>query len=411
MGFQQGLSGLNAAAKNLDVIGNNVANANTVGFKQSQAQFADVYASTLVGTAQVGTGVKVATVAQQFGQGNLNVTNNSMDVAISGNGFYRMDNNGVISYTRNGQFQLDKNGFMVNSQGLKLTGYPVNAAGAIVTGAPGPIQISAASLMPKATVNVTAGLNLDSRAALPLTAVFNPLDPTSYNNSTSATVYDSLGGSHVATMYFQKTAPNTWNSYLAVDGALVPAAVPPAAPTPLAAMTFSTSGALLTPAGGIAASAAFTPTGGGAAQTLSFNFASTSQYGSTFGVNSLTQDGYATGQLSGFSTGADGTIVGRYSNGQTKPMGQVVLANFSNAQGLVPMGNNQWSESITSGIPLVGAPGSSSLGILQSGSVEDSNVDLTAELVNMITAQRSYQANAQTIKTQDQLMQTLVNLR
>jgi flagellar hook protein FlgE len=265
--------------------------------------------------------------------------------------------------------------------------------------------------MPKATVNVTAGLNLDSRVAIPLTAVFNPLDPTSYNNSTSATVYDSLGGSHVATMYFQKTAANTWNSYLAIDGALVPAVVPPAAPTPMAAMTFSTSGALLTPAGGVATSAAFTPAGGGAAQTLSFNFATTSQYGSNFGVNSLTQDGYATGQLSGFSTGADGIIIGRYSNGQTKPMGQVVLANFSNAQGLVPMGNNQWAESVTSGIPLVGVPGSSSLGVLQSGSVEDSNVDLTAELVNMITAQRSYQANAQTIKTQDQLMQTLVNLR
>ncbi|MDD4978854.1 MAG: flagellar hook protein FlgE [Gallionella sp.] len=406
MGFQQGLSGLNASAKNLDVIGNNVANANTVGFKQSQAQFADVYASTLVGNAQIGTGVKVAAVAQQFGQGNLSVTNNSMDVAISGNGFYRMDNNGVISYTRNGQFQLDKNGFMVNNQGLKLTGYPVNAAGTIVTGAPGPIQISAASLQPQATVNVTAGLNLDSRAAVPLTAVFNPLDPTSYNNSTSATVYDSLGGSHVATMYFQKTAANAWNSYLAVDGVLVPAVA-----TPLAAMTFSTSGALLTPAGGVATSAAFTPAGGGAAQTLNINFATTSQFGSTFGVNSLTQDGYATGQLSGFSTGADGIIIGRYSNGQTKPMGQVVLANFSNAQGLVPMGNNQWAESVTSGIPLVGSPGSSSLGVLQSGSVEDSNVDLTAELVNMITAQRSYQANAQTIKTQDQLMQTLVNLR
>jgi flagellar hook protein FlgE len=408
MGFQQGLSGLNASAKNLDVIGNNVANANTVGFKQSQAQFADVYASTLVGVAQIGTGTKVATIAQQFSQGNTSVTNNSMDIAISGNGFYRMDNNGVITYARNGQFQLDKDGFMVNNQGLKLTGYQVNAAGAIIPAAPTPIQISAASLTPKATVNVTAGLNLDARGAVPVTAPFNPLDPTSYNNSTSTTVFDSLGGSHVATMYFQKTAANSWNSYLAVDGAMVPVAAPP---TPLSAMTFSTSGALLTPAGGLVAAAAFTPVGGGAAQTLSFNFATTSQYGSNFGVNSLAQDGYTTGQLSGFSTSADGTVVGRYSNGQTKALGQVVLANFSNTQGLQPLGNNQWSQTPVSGVPLVGAPGSSSLGVLQSGAVEDSNVDLTAELVNMITAQRAYQANAQTIKTQDQLMQTLVNLR
>ncbi|MFM2408477.1 MAG: hypothetical protein RL358_1219 [Pseudomonadota bacterium] len=408
MGFQQGLSGLNASAKNLDVIGNNVANANTVGFKQSQAQFADVYASTLVGVAQIGTGTKVATIAQQFSQGNTSVTNNSMDIAISGNGFYRMDNNGVITYARNGQFQLDKDGFMVNNQGLKLTGYQVNAAGAIIPAAPTPLQISAASLTPKATVNITAGLNLDARGAVPVTAPFNPLDPTSYNNSTSTTVFDSLGGSHVATMYFQKTAANSWNSYLAVDGAMVPVAAPP---TPLSAMTFSTSGALLTPVGGLVAAAAFTPVGGGAAQTLSFNFATTSQYGSNFGVNSLAQDGYTTGQLSGFSTSADGTVVGRYSNGQTKALGQVVLANFSNTQGLQPLGNNQWSQTPVSGVPLVGAPGSSSLGVLQSGAVEDSNVDLTAELVNMITAQRAYQANAQTIKTQDQLMQTLVNLR
>ena len=408
MGFQQGLSGLNASAKNLDVIGNNVANANTVGFKQSQAQFADVYASTLGGGAQVGLGTKVATIAQQFAQGNTSVTNNSMDMAISGNGFYRMDNNGTVSYTRNGQFQLDKDGFMVNSQGLKLTGYQVNAAGAVIAAAPSPLQISAASLTPKATVNITAGLNLDSRAALPVTAAFNPLDPTSYNNSTSTTVFDSLGGSHIATMYFQKTAANSWNSYLSVDGAMVPVAAPA---TPLSAMTFSASGALLTPAGGLVAAAPVTPVGGGAAQTLSFNFATTSQYGSAFSVNSLAQDGYTAGQLSKFTTSADGTVLGSYTNGQTKALGQVVLANFSNTQGLQPLGNNQWAQSPTSGVPLVGAPGSSSLGVLQSGAVEDSNVDLTAELVNMITAQRAYQANAQTIKTQDQLMQTLVNLR
>ena len=475
MAFDQGLSGLNAAVQNLNVIGNNVANSNTVGFKQSQAQFSDVYANSLVGSGglQIGTGTTVATVAQQFSQGTITVTSNTMDMAINGNGFYRMDNNGTVSYSRNGQFQLNQNGFMVNSQGLKLTGYPVSATGAILPGNPAPLQISAAPLAPKSTVNVTAGLNLNANATAPATAVFNPLAPTSYNNSTSTTIYDSLGNSHVSTMYFQQqplplaplgnasmaagsttmtlgstaglaagdtltvggvvytisgvsnattltvtpaaaaavgpvapTATNapsgTWNTYLTVDGASVPAL-----PGKLSALTFNTNGTLASAA---AAAATFNPPGA-AAQTLTFNFGSTTQYGTAFGVNSLTQDGYTTGQLTGFNTSANGTIVGSYTNGQTMNLGQVVLANFSNAQGLLPLSGNQWAQTATSGAPLVGVPGSASLGVLQSGAVESSNVDLTSELVNMITAQRDYQANAQTIKTQDQLAQTLINLR
>lgn len=471
MAFDQGLSGLNAASQNLNVIGNNVANANTVGFKQSQAQFADVYANSLAGsgTLQVGAGTTVATVAQQFSQGTITATSNSMDIAISNSGFFRMDNNGAITYSRNGQFQLDQNGYMVNSQGLKLTGYPVSATGAILPGSPAPIQISSAPLAPKATVNVTAGLSLNANATAPATAVFNPTDPTSYNNSTSTTVFDSLGNSHISTMYFQRqplvvgnasfaaagntmTIPSTaglsigntvtlagvtytitgvpngttltvtppsagvvaaaatttnapspnWNTFLTVDGASVPAL-----PATMDVLTFNTSG-ILTSAP--TATASFTPAGA-AAQTLTFNFATTTQYGTAFGVNSMAQDGYTTGQLTSFNTSANGTIVGSYTNGQTRNLGQVVLANFSNVQGLEPLSGNQWAQTATSGVPLVGAPGSSSLGVLQSGAVESSNVDLTSELVNMITAQRDYQANAQTIKTQDSLTQTLINLR
>ncbi|MDO8292261.1 MAG: flagellar hook-basal body complex protein, partial [Gallionella sp.] len=199
-----------------------------------------------------------------------------------------------------------------------------------------------------------------------------------------------------------------WDTYLAIDGVLVPAAG-----TPLTQLTFNTLGQLIAPAGpplGQIASAAFTPTGA-AAQTLAFNFAQTSQYGGNFGVNSLTQDGYSSGRLSGFNTSADGTILGRYTNGQSRALGQVLLANFTNPQGLQPMGNNEWVESSTSGSPLIGTPGSSALGVLQSSATEDSNVDLTAELVNMIVAQRVYQANAQTIKTQDAVLQTLVSMR
>lgn len=484
MGFEQGLSGLNAASKNLDVIGNNVANASTVGFKQSQAQFADIYANSLGGggsSIAAGIGVQVAAVAQQFTQGNITTTNNSLDMAISGSGFFRMSNNGSITYSRNGQFQLDKNGFIVDNQGKDLTGYQPNAAGVIVATTPGPIQISTANLLPKATTAVTAGLNLNANAVIiPAAPAFDPNNSATFDNSTSATIYDSLGGSHIASLYFAKTSANTWNTYLTVDGAMVP----PGGATPglLTPMTFNTNGTLATPAAAVT-SASFTPssaaialagsslnatgttatvpstaglvagatvTGGGfpvgttitaitgpntfttsaagtfnasgvtlnvtnppsaAPQTLSFNFGSNTQFGTAFGVNSLSQDGYTSGQMTGFSTGSDGMVTGRYSNGQTRTLGQVVLANFSNAQGLQSLGNNQWAETSTSGNPLVGTPGSASLGVLQTSATEDSNVDLTAELVNMITAQRAYQANAQTIKTQDQIMQTIVNLR
>lgn len=502
MSFQQGLSGLNSSAKHLDTIGNNVANASTVGFKQSQAQFADMYAASLSGAGgtQIGTGVKLAAVVQQFTQGNVTNTNNPMDTAISGQGFYRMvDPNGAVFYSRNGQFQVDKNGFIVNSQGHKVSGYLPNATGVIIPAQPVPLQINAADLTPKTSVNVAVGVNLDSRSlgvgvdgAVPVAPVFNPLDPTSYNKSTSMTVYDSLGVNHVASLYFARQAipatttlgvlpagpvtsvtlaaggatgmavgntitiagagdaagtlpltatitavagdtvtftPSTsntaasgaavavtsnaassnWNTYLTVDGNLVPS---PAAP--LTTLTFDSLGKLTAPnvggVLGVVTSAAYAPAGA-ALQPLTFNFSQSTQYGGSFGVNSLTQDGYASGRLNGFSTSADGTVLGRYSNGQSRALGQVLLANFTNPQGLQPVGNNEWAESAASGQPLIGTPGSSSLGVLQSSAVEDSNVDLTAELVNMITAQRVYQANAQTIKAQDQVLQTLVNLR
>ncbi|HEU0186825.1 MAG TPA: flagellar hook protein FlgE [Gallionellaceae bacterium] len=422
MGFQQGLSGLNAAAKNLDVIGNNVANANTAGFKGSQAQFADVYASAQGGStgSAVGIGVKVATIAQQFGQGNITSTGNPLDIAISGQGFFEMNNNGAISYTRNGQFQMDANGFIVNSQGHKLSGYPVNPlTGLISTGSAGPLQLPTAAIPPLPTTTSKAGVNLDSRSTVPTTAVFNPTDPTSYNSSTAMTVYDSLGNTHVATMYFVKTAAaNTWAVHLTVDNLAPNGAAPTSANTLESTMTFSSTGLLAStvpatvPLGTVTVTGGITYTNGSTTpQPMTIDFAASTQFGAPFGVNQLTQNGYTSGQLNGFSTSSDGTIVGRYTNGQSQPLGQVLLVNFANAQGLQPLGNNEWSSTSTSGQPLVGVPGTSSLGILQSGATEDSNVDLTAELVNMITAQRVYQANAQTIKTQDQVMQTITNLR
>jgi flagellar hook protein FlgE len=495
MGFQQGLSGLNASSKHLDTIGNNVANAGTVGFKQSQAQFADMFAASLsgTGTTQIGTGVRVATVSQQFTQGNITTTTNPMDTAISGQGFFQVtDAAGATFYSRNGQFQLDKNGFMVNNQGHKINGYMPNATGVIVTGAPVPLQINPADLPPKASSLATVGVNLNSAAPVPTTAAFNPADPTSYTNSTSLSIYDSLGATHVGSMYFQRLPVTTvgtgsvavagtmavtsaaglsvgntvtlatlptptvytitgvnlgantltvtpatlaaasaattdapspnWNTHLTVDGVSIQAVAGTVPPAPLTQLTFNSLGALAstTPATtplGMVVSAPLFPgsTTVNAAQTMTFNFGSptagTTQFGGAFGVNTLTQDGYTSGHLNSTGTGPDGTITGRYSNGQTRALGQIVLANFTAPQGLQPVGNNEWVQTAASGNPLVGTPGTSSLGVLQSSATEDSNVDLTAELVNMITAQRTYQANAQTIKTQDSLLQTIVSLR
>lgn len=401
MSFQQGLSGLNAAAKNLDAIGNNVANSNTVGFKQSQAQFADVYANSLNGGggSQVGIGVKVSQVAQQFTQGNITATNNALDIAINGGGFFRMDTNGEITYQRNGQFQLDRLGFIVNPNGAKLTGYTANASGVLSTGAPAPLSISTADLVPQETTDVNAVINLDSRLTPPAGA-FDMNDPLTFNNSSAVSVFDSLGNSHTLQTFYVKTGANAWNVHASLDGN----------PSFLAgALTFDATGAL-TGGSPITIPPQVLTTG---ANPLGFpiDMTGTTQFGSTFSVNTLNQDGYTSGRLGGFNIGADGVILGRYTNGQSAVLGQLVLANFANPNGLQQLGNNMWAESSTSGAALVGSPSTGSLGVLQSSAVEDSNVDLTAELVNMITAQRVYQANAQTIKAQDAVLQTLVNLR
>jgi len=379
-----------------------VSNANTVGFKQSQAQFADVYANSLTGSggSNVGIGTKVATVAQQFTQGNITATNNPLDIAINGNGFFRMDNNGEVNYQRNGQFQLDKNGFIVTAGGAKLTGYTANASGVLSTGAPAPLSINTSDLAPQTTSQVNAVLNLDSSSAV-MTVPFNMNDPTTFNNSMSVSVYDSLGNQHTLQTYFVKTASNTWQVNASLDGA---AAISIATP-----LVFNSSGTLTSGSPITIPPQALTT--GANALGFPIDFTGTTQFGSAFSVNTLNQDGYTSGRLAGFNVGADGIILGRYTNGQSKVLGQTVLASFANPNGLQPLGNNMWAETGTSGAPLVGPPDTGGLGVLQSSAVEDSNVDMTAELVNMITAQRVYQANAQTIKTQDAVMQTLVNLR
>ncbi len=442
MGFQQGLSGLNASSKALDTIGNNIANSGTVGFKNGSAQFADVFAASLngAGASPVGIGAKVAAVVQQFTQGNISVTNNPLDTAINGGGFFQMDDgSGGTVYARNGQFQLDKDGYIVSAQGLQLKGIAA-VNGVIATGSPAvPLRLfdptQSLSGTPQRTggsasaAGVQANVNLDSRLGVPNAAPFDYGDPNSYNQSTATTIYDSLGNPHTYSMYFVKNATaNTWDVYATVtnpSGSTPP--VPPADPAnptatfqslgTIGQLVFKNDGTLNTALTTVASQtisdvnlgypgAVVTP------QTFPVDFGGSTQYGAQFAVNAIVQDGYASGTLAGFNIGKDGIVLGRYTNGQTKAVGQVVLANFRNPQGLQPLGDNRWAQSPTSGDPISGSPGSSGqYGVLQSSALEDSNVDLTAELVSMITQQRAYQANAQTIKTQDSILQTLVNLR
>ncbi|GMU70968.1 MAG: flagellar hook protein FlgE [Burkholderiales bacterium] len=405
MGFQQGLSGLNAAAASLDVIGNNVANAQTVGFKAAATLFADVYANSLAsaGGMGAGIGVRVAAVQPDLVQGNIRTTSNPLDLAINGNGFFRVESGGSISYTRNGQFHLDKDGFIVNASGARLTGYGVDAGGTLLVANPGPLQVSAQQLQATATTEGDIGLNLDARDAV-ISAPFDISDPTTYNRATAITIYDSLGNSHAMSTYYVKTAANTWSVYGALDGVAIAGT--------LGTLAFTTDGTLDTGATTLPFPVS-APLANGATTPFAFtlDFANATQFGSPFAVDTLNQDGFAAGALAGYAVSDDGTILGRYSNGQSRTLGQVMLAAFANPQGLQPLGNNAWGETAASGQPLPGTPGTSQFGVLQSGAIEESNVDLTQELVEMITAQRTYQANAQTIKTQDQVLNTLVNLR
>lgn len=426
MGFQQGLSGLNISSKNLDVIGNNIANSSTVGFKASQAQFADVFAASLSGAggSPVGLGAKVQAVAQQFTQGNITTTSNPLDVAINGGGFFIVSPPGTSTafYSRNGQFSLDENDFIVTSEGYRVQGYPVDSSGTVLTGAaPQDMQVSKAKVSPQATgtsalaTGLTGSINLDSRDEV-ISSTFDYTDTSTYNRSTAATIYDSLGNAHTYTMYFQKTAVNTWDVYTTVTNPSGAATtftdLSGGGVTAQQTLTFDTTGALTSAAANQTITAAQLGYPAGVDNLVfSVNFAGTTQYGSGFSVNALSQDGYAAGELSKFTVGTDGVILGSYSNGVTRNLGGIALANFANPQGLQPVGNNRWASTTDSGVPLVNQPGSGNNGLLQSAAVEDSNVDLTAELVSMITAQRVYQANAQTIKTQDQVLQTLVNLR
>ena len=423
MAFQHGLSGLNASSKNLDVIGHNIANANTTGFKSSRAEFADLVASSMGagGGANYGIGVEVAAVAQQFSQGNVTVTGNNLDVAINGNGFFKVQQaDGSAAYTRAGNFKLDKTGDLVTNGGAQVMGFKVDPATGLSTSEAQPLSFpTGAPIQAKQTESIKATLNLDARAKDSAgDATATPPVPATPRSTygTSINVYDTQGVATPVNLYFMKTAnPNEWAVYNQLDD---PTAVPPVTAISLGTIAFDENGKIdpATATLTLTVSPTANPNAGTAAPAVAnfpvdIDMSGATQFGSKFAVADLSQDGYASGDLTSINISNDGMVMASYSNGVTPAEAQVALANFRNPQGLLAVGGNNWVESFDSGPAVMGKPGDGNFGALRSGALEDSNVDLTAELVNMMTAQRAYQANAQTIKTQDQVMSTLVNLR
>jgi flagellar hook protein FlgE len=409
MSFQTGLSGLNASAKNLDVIGNNIANSNTVGAKSARVEFSAVVASAIGpsgggGAGGSGIGVEVSTISQQFSQGTINITGNNLDCAINGGGFFELTlKDGSSAYTRDGQFKLDSKGNLITNSGASVMGFLPDATGTSYSATPSPLVVpTGAPIAAKATGAITAQFNLDARA--PIATSVTPNTPyTTYGTTMNG--FDAQGVPVPVKMYFIKTAVNAWDMW---DGD--PAGTP--AGTNLGTLTFDPSGNLIPAA--TPPTITITPTNlntNPTPFTATLDVSKATQYGTSFAISDLTQDGYTAGSLTGLSISEQGIITTRYSNGQSQATGKIALADFRNVQGLKPVGQGNWVESNTSGQPIHGAPGQGNFGTINSGSLEASNIDLTAELVAMMTAQRDYQSNAQTIKTQDTVLQTLVNLR
>ncbi|MGR9014137.1 MAG: flagellar hook protein FlgE [Gammaproteobacteria bacterium] len=454
MGFATALSGLKAASTNLQVTGNNIANSQTVGFKESRAEFADVYASSFGGVSrtQPGSGVKVTEVAQQFKDGNIDPTSNSLDLALSGNGFFVLadqvnlpdpanpnapvDPSVPTTYTRNGAFKLDSSGNVINSQGKYLLAFAANGTTVeegFSVGVFRPLTIDTSQGLPNATKNINLELTINGAATVPTVAVFDPTDPLSYNNTTSVTTYDSQGNAHIASTYYVKTATaNAWDAYLFLDGYGITTggqAVPPAAapastvsattntPGTAVPLTFTSTGALAT-VGGLATTTSvdfgdidlslIDPSISVAPMAFDINFAKTTQTSATFSVNNSSQDGLPAGNLTGIDVDGTGVVFARYSNGGSKTLGQVALARFQSNQSLAKLGDTSWAKTSTSGAPIYGAAGDNNFGDIQSSALESSTVDLSEQLVKLIVAQQSYQANSQTITTEKTLVETIL---
>jgi flagellar hook protein FlgE len=402
MTFRVAISGLNAAQSELAATANNIANSSTSGFKSSRVQFAELYSGS-GGQASVGSGVKVAGISQQFSQGAINFTDNGLDLAISGKGFFVVGDAESRAYTRSGAFKVDRNGFVVNAAEQRLQVFPPRVEGGFNTSTTADLRLTSGESAPAATGRVDMTFNLPGNASVPSKTPFDPADAGTYSHSTAMTVYDSLGAAHTATVYLSKTATdNTWEKRLYVDGNAVGT---------VQTLEYSVNGTLVTPAAGELTYPAYTPTTGAAPITLTYDVGSSTQYGNAFSVSAVNQDGYTTGRLVGVETDADGVVQARFTNGRSVALGQVAIAQFASVDGLQTLGDTAWGETFASGSALLSAAGTGGMGSIQSGALEGSNVDVTQQLVNMITAQRNFQANAKMISTADALSQTIINIR
>ncbi|WP_130906350.1 MULTISPECIES: flagellar hook protein FlgE [unclassified Pseudomonas] len=437
MSFNIGLSGLYAANKQLDVTGNNIANVATVGFKSSRAEFEDVYSATRLGTGTktTGSGVRLANVSQQFTQGDINNTGNVLDMGINGSGFFVLNDNGSLSYTRAGTFKVDKEGYVTNTDGTaRLQGYGVDANGKIINGVLTDLRIDTSNLAPKTTTTVSSTINLDSKSDV-IDTVANPFDPskpgTAFNKQFSTQIFDTQGNKHQMDQYMVKTGPNTWDVYTLIDGRNPNGSDPMSAasrPVP-STMAFDTSGKLVsvtTPGTPPVVSPDLKITGwipgkvtngvwaaNGAASDpagVTVTMTNTTQFNADSARSIPAQNGYATGQITNLTIDGSGVMLANFSNYQTKPIGQLALASFTNEQGLQPVGGTSWKETFASGQPGYDAPQTGSLGEIHSNSLEESNVNVTNELVELIKAQSNYQANAKTISTQSTIMQTIIQM-
>lgn len=437
MSFNIGLSGLYAANKQLDVTGNNIANVATTGFKSSRAEFEDVFSATRLGTGSrtVGNGVRLANVSQQFSQGDVSNTGRVLDLSIQGSGFFILSDNGSLSYTRAGVFNTDAENYVVDNNGNRLQGYGVDANGKIINGVLTDLRVDMSSLAPNATTLVDQTLNLNSSDTVPTVPVFDVNDTNSYNKTISTPVYDTQGNQHSMDQYYVKNpGANTWTVYTFIDGRS-PSDPTQNPPVPITAdITFNPDGSINTLTGGagwaqtgntltmtgwvpgVAVDANANPPvwaangSNAAAGGIAFDMTRTTSYASPTARSAQYQDGYATGQISSLTIDGSGVMTANFSNGQTKAIGQVAVASFANEQGLQPIGGTRWKETFASGVAGVDAPKTGTLGAIVSNSLEESNVNLTNELVELIKAQSNYQANAKTISTQSTIMQTIIQM-
>lgn len=429
MSFNIALSGIAAAQKDLDTTANNIANVNTTGFKESRAEFSDVYASSVFQSARtkVGDGVRTASVAQQFQQGALQFTNNALDLAITGEGFFVTASeigSRDYAYTRAGAFKLDSNNFLVNNNGDYLQGYPVDSTTGATTSVSlsttNPIQIPTTAGAPSATSEIFVSMNLDSRSLVPTTD-FNSKDRTTYNSTTSTTVYDSLGQAHIVSLYFVRNDPladNSWSVYAAFDETELNGG------NAISTLTFTPSGVPSTLpdpfTNGVLAQAdlnALLQNGATFNRDVVVRYQDESgtrnptQYASNFEIGSLSQNGTTVGRLTGLDIDSGGRLMATYSNGDQQFLSQVSMVRFANPQGLSQAGNTSWKASLASGEPLAGEPNTGTFGSVQSSALEQSNVNLTTELVDLISAQRNFQANSRALEVNSSLQQTILQIR